>query len=106
MRWLVLLVVVAAASPSRAGGGPEVDAIVPVEPREHERLHFFDRRSHHVVPNMVSIDGKPYVCDADGKSFGDRDDFVAHLRSAHRVASGEIPDRIVVHGGKVHFIKP
>jgi hypothetical protein len=109
MRWLVVAVLIATTWTARAGdpaGGVGVDAIVPVDPHEHERLHFFDGSRHHLVPGAVSIDGKPYVCDADGKSFGGQDDFVAHLRSVHKVAPAAIPDRIVVRDGKVHFIKP
>ena len=107
MRWiLVALIVAATPTLARDGSGVDVDAIVPVDPHEHQRLHFFDRRSHHLVPNTVSIDGKAYVCDVDGKTFGDQDEFVAHLRSIHKIASSEIPDQVVVRDGKVHFIKP
>lgn len=95
-----------AAAPGTRGqsGGPRVDAIVPIPPTEHERLHFFGRRDHHRVPGTVTINKPPYVCDVEGLRFGDRDTFVAHLRSRHRLASADIPDLLVVHDGQVHFI--
>lgn len=105
MRALATALLVVALWAAARAGDVDVDAFVPVDPREHERLHFFDGRSHHLVPGTVSIDGKPYVCDPDGKSFSTQDEFVAHLRSTHRVAIDDIPDRIVVNDGKVHFIK-
>ena len=105
MRTLAVALLVAALwTPARAGD-VHVDAFVPVDPTEHERLHFFDGRDHHLVPGTVSIDGRPYVCDPDGKSFKGQDEFVAHLRSTHRMNPDDIPDRIAVYGGKVHFIK-
>jgi hypothetical protein len=96
----VLLATIAAAE-DRA---PRVDAIVPVPPTEHQRLHYFGRRDHHLVPGTVTIDRAPYVCDADGKQFTDRDAFVAHIRGAHRVPRARIHDRLVVHGDAVHFV--
>ena len=105
MRALAIALIVAAAWTAARAGDVDVDAFVPVEPREHERLHFFDGRDHHLVPGTVSIDGRPYVCDPDRKTFRDRDEFVAHIRSAHRVDPRDIYDRIAVYGGKAHFIK-
>jgi hypothetical protein len=105
MRALATALLVAATWTAARAGGVDVDAFVPIDPHEHERLHFFDGRGHHLVPGTVSIDGKPYVCDPDGKTFREQDEFVAHLRSAHRVAPEDVSDRIAVHGGKVHFIK-
>jgi hypothetical protein len=89
---------------TRGTGGPRVDAVVPIPPTEHERLHFFGRRDHHRVPGTVTIDKPPYVCDVDGERFTDRDAFVAHLRSRHRIASARIPDTLVVQDGQVHFL--
>lgn len=82
---------------------PRVEAIVPIEPREHERLHWFGRRDHHVVPGTVTINASPYACDLDQRRFRERDDFVAHLRVAHHADVDRIPDLLVVRDGVVHF---
>ena len=58
---------------------PPVEAIVPVPPTEHQRLHYFGQRRHHLVPGTVTINGAAYICDLDGKRFVNRDVFVAHL---------------------------
>jgi hypothetical protein len=81
-----------------------VEAIVPVDPYEHERLHFFGKRDHHVVPGTVTINAAPYVCDLDARRFREQDDFVAHLRTVHRADVDRIPDQLVVQDGIVHFI--
>ena len=83
---------------------PDVDVLVPVDPYEHERLHWFGKRWHHLVPGTVTINGDPYVCDLDRRRFADRDRFIAHLRIAHRVPPDQIPERIVVLDGCVHYI--
>src|SRR5579883_1887488 len=89
-RPIVLLAALALALPAAAEdprggrpGAPEVDVIVPLDPREHDRLHWFDGEPHHLAPGTVSIDAPPYVCDRDGRTFTDRDAFTAHLRRAH-----------------------
>src|SRR5947208_14324085 len=82
---------------------PGVEAIVPVEPEEHERLHYFGRRHHHLVPGTVTIDRPPYVCDVDGRQFTQGDDFVAHLRAVHHARPDEIPELLLVRDGVVHF---
>ncbi len=81
---------------------PEV--FIPVVPEEHQRLHYFGRRDRHVVPGAVSINRAPYRCDVDRKAFDDRDSFVAHLQTAHKTPLEEIPDRIVLRDGQVHFV--
>jgi hypothetical protein len=86
------------------GDGRSLDVIVPVPPHEHQRLHYFDRRPHHLVPGTVTINRAPYACDLDGRRFRERDDFVAHLRSAHRTPEAAISDRLVVRDGVVHFV--
>ena len=83
---------------------PPVEAIVPVAPIEHQRLHYFGRRHHHLVPGTVTINGAAYICDLDGKRFVDRDAFVAHLRTAHHTAPARIPDFLLVRDGRVHFV--
>lgn len=83
---------------------PDVDVIVPVDPHEHERLHYFGRRHHHLVPGTVTIDKAPYVCDLDRKKFTDREQFTSHLQRTHKVPPADIPDRLVVEQGVVHFI--
>jgi hypothetical protein len=108
LRALVMLAAFALALPAAAGeprGGrrPDVDVIVPLDPREHDRLHWFDGEPHHLAPGTVTIDVPPYVCDRDGRTFTDRDAFTAHLRRAHGVPAAEIPRRLVVEGGQVHF---
>jgi hypothetical protein len=90
----------AAEPPSRSS----VDVIIPVEPEEHQRLHYFGRRHHHLVPGTATINRAPYVCDVDTKAFRDRDEFVAHLRMAHGVPPETIPDRLLVREGVVHFL--
>ena len=98
------LAVAAACRADDARRAPEVDAIVPVPPYEHERLHFFGRRDHHLVPGTVTIDRAPYECDLDRRRFKSQDDFVAHLRTAHHAPVAKIPDALVVRDGVVHFI--
>jgi hypothetical protein len=83
---------------------PSVEAIVPVPPTEHQRLHYFGRRQHHLVPGTVTINRAAYVCDLDGKAFRDEDDFVAHVRTAHHTPPARIPDQLLVRDGRVHFI--
>ena len=82
----------------------QVDAVVPVPPYEHERLHYFGRRYHHLIPGTVTIGKTPYVCDRDEQRFGTQDDFVAHLRIAHHVPPETIPEELLVRDGEVHFI--
>ena len=101
---LLAVTAVVAAADDRARR-PDVDVIVPVPPYEHERLHYFGRRHHHLVPGTVTINAPPYVCDLDKLSFRDRDRFIAHLRRAHHVAPEAIPDRLLVLDGQVHFLK-
>lgn len=84
---------------------PDVDVVVPVDPHEHERVYWFGGRGRHVVPGSVTINTRdPYRCDVDGRRFPTEDEFVAHLRSAHRVPEERIPDQVVVRGGLVHFV--
>ena len=99
---LLLATVASAADP--LPGRPEVNVFIPVDPREHERLHYFDGQPHHLVPGTVTINGAPYHCDVDGKRFTDRDAFVAHLRSAHHVPPDRIPELLLVRDGRVHFV--
>jgi hypothetical protein len=104
---LAALCLLAAAVPGAAGDrgrSPDVDVLVPVEPYEHERLHYFGRRHHHLVPGTVTINREPYVCDLDGRRFTDREAFIAHLRVAHRVLPERIPDLLLVRDGRVHFL--
>ena len=103
----VAILVLTAALPVLAEGPrvrTDVDVVVPVAPTEHERLHYFGRRDHHLVPGTVTINGAPYVCDVDGRRFTDRDAFVAHLRATHGAPAARIPDLLVVRDGRVHFV--
>ena len=108
MRCLVVAAVLLAVALPVVADPPnrraEVDAIVPVPPYEHERLHYFGRRYHHLVPGTVTIGKTPYVCDLDEQLFRTQDDFVAHLRTVHRVPPESIPDRLLVDRGEVHFL--
>lgn len=79
--------------------------IVPLDPQEHQRLRYFGRRDHHLVPGTVTINRSPYVCDIDGKRFRERDEFVGHLRASHETPAHAIPDRLFVRDGVVHFLK-
>jgi hypothetical protein len=97
-------VLAVAAGAEDRSARPSVEAIVPVPPTEHERLHYFGKRHHHLVPGTVTINRPAYTCDLDGKSFRDEDDFVAHVRSVHHTPPAEIADQILVRDGRVHFI--
>jgi hypothetical protein len=81
----------------------DLDVVVPVDPHEHERLHWFGRDDHHVVPGAVTINRAPYVCDVEGKEFRRRDAFVAHLRLVHRLPPDRIRELVVLTGGQVRF---
>ena len=100
----LLLTVAALGAAEDRSEGPRVEAIVPVPPTEHQRLHYFGRRHHHLVPGTVTINRAAYVCDLDGKSFRDEDDFVAHVRTAHHTPPAKIPDQLLVRDGRVHFV--
>jgi len=100
---LVVAMALLAAADDR-GPSPRVEAIVPVPPTEHQLVHYFGRRHHHLVPGTVTINGTAYICDLDGKRFVDRDVFVAHLRTAHHTAPARIPDLLLVRDGRVHFV--
>jgi hypothetical protein len=105
--WLLALLVLAAALPAAADERrprADVEVVIPVVPFEHERLHYFGKHDHHVVPGTVTINGARYICDLDGTRYTDRDRFVAHLRSAHGAPAEAIPDRLVVVDGRVHFV--
>lgn len=117
VRLVVVLALLLGAAPARADGPaqgagadqasrprPDVDVVIPVEPYEHERLHWFGRRGHHLVPGTVTIDQEPYRCDVDKLRFRKEDEFVAHVRTAHRVPEDAIPGTLVVRDGLVHFI--
>lgn len=97
-----------AGEPGRHAGERErrgdVDVWVPVEPTEHERLHWFDGRPHGLVPRVVSVNKPPYVCDLDGRKFKTEDDFLYHLRSAHKLSWDDIGARLVVHDGQVRYL--
>jgi hypothetical protein len=101
---VVLAIGALSAAAGERGSDSSVDVIVPVVPEEHQRLHYFDRRQHHPLPGTVTINKAPWVCDLDGKRYRDRDEFIAHVRTAHRTRANEIADRIVVRDGVVHFV--
>ena len=100
----MFLALAVGAGAEERSGRPSVEAIVPVPPTEHQRLHYFGRRHRHLVPGTVTINRPGYVCDLDGKAFPDEDEFVAHVRTAHHRPAARIPDQIVVRDGRVHFI--
>lgn len=99
----------AAGGPDRprardAGRNPDVDVFVPVDPHEHERLHFFDGKPHGLVPRVIAVDKPAYVCGVEGRTFRTEDDFLFHLRSAHALSWDDIGTRLVVHDGQVHYL--
>jgi len=94
----------AGTSPGNSSARPRVDAVVPIPPTEHERVYYFGRPDHHLVPGTVTIDADPYICDAHRLRFKDRDDFVAHLRTAHGLPPEAIPEQLQVRDGRVHFV--
>src|SRR6266705_3004406 len=73
---MMLAVVAALAAADDRRLAARVEAIVPVPPTEHQRVHYFGRRHHHLVPGTVTINGAAYLCDLDGKRFVNRDVFV------------------------------
>ena len=85
-------------------GRVDLDVVVPIDPHEHERMHWFGRRDHHVVPGTVTINRAPYVCDAHQREFRTRDGFVGHLLKGHGLSIEQIPDALVVLRGVVHFL--
>jgi hypothetical protein len=101
---LVLVTLVLAAGADDRSAKPRVDAIVPVPPTEHQRLHWFGRRRQHGVPGTVTINRPGYVCDLDGTAFRDEDELVAHVRTVHRTPEAGIADRLLVRDGRVHFV--
>ena len=101
---LVVFVTGLATSAEQPRTRTDLDVIVPVPPYEHERLHYFGKRDHAAVPNTVTINAPPYECDVDHLVFRQRDDFVAHLRTAHDVAGNQIAGSVVVIDGRVHFV--
>ena len=102
---LLLAVCARADDPTAKPHAPDVDVVVPVDPHEHERVYWFGGRGHHVVPGTVTINTRdPYRCDVDGRRFPTEDEFVAHLKGAHRIPEERIPDAVVVRGGLVHFV--
>jgi hypothetical protein len=110
MRGILLLAAVAVAVAVGAedrvrdrGVRPEV--FIPIDPNPPP-MQYFGRGDHHVVPGTVTINRAPYRCDLDKRTFTDREAFVAHLRTSHRVATEDIPDRLVVLDGVVHFVLP
>ena len=101
------MLVIGAALLAAADGrrlAPPVEAIVPVPPTEHQRLHYFGRRHHHLVPGTVTINGAAYICDLDGKRFVNRDCLRGAPRTAHHTASARIPALLLVRDGRVHFV--
>ncbi len=101
---LTLALAISAAAEDTRRNGADVQVFVPVPPVEHQRLHYFGRQDHHLVPGTVTIDKPPYQCDLDGLRFTDRDRFVAHLRAAHHTPPEKIPDHLLVVEGQVHFV--
>jgi hypothetical protein len=92
------------AAPTTATANPRLDVVLPVPPVEHERLYYFSGGAHHLVPGAVSIDGPPYVCDLDHLTFADRERFVLHLRTVHRISPDRIRDGVMVVDGRVHYV--
>jgi hypothetical protein len=90
--------------PRRGRGG--IGVVVPVDPREHQRLQWFGRRDHQLVPGTVTINKAPYACDEHLLPFDEREVFIAHLRREHGLTPSEIPDRLLVEDGIVHFFEP
>jgi hypothetical protein len=95
-----------AAGPAAAAGDRrrDVDVIVPVDPTQREQLEWFDGRPHGLVPRVIAVNKAPYVCDADGRKYDTEDDFLYHLRRAHKLSWNDIGERLVVHDGQVHYL--
>jgi hypothetical protein len=98
----LLAVAVTGAADDRRRDRPETHVIVPVDPNEHERVHFF--RRHRGIPCSVTINRAPYVCDADRREFPDREAFFAHLQTEH--PGGPESTGLVVRDGQVHYVGP
>jgi hypothetical protein len=83
-------------------GRPDVTVLVPVPLPSAERSPGDAYRR--LIPGTVAINGAPYVCDLDDQRFTERDAFVAHLRAVHRTPVEQIPGRLLVLDGRVHFV--
>jgi hypothetical protein len=79
-----------------------VEVVVPIAPHD-PGVQWFGRRDHHAVPGTVTIDTRPYRCDVEGKSFDDREAFVAHKgRPSHAAGTDRRPRRRGRRPGPFH----
>ena len=97
-----LMLAVAARADDFGRRRPDVDVFVPIPPEGHERLYWSDGRPHHLVPGTVSINGKPYVCDLDGRPIpgltmqGANQEHGILAFAAQEEAAGDIAQRLPV----------
>jgi hypothetical protein len=98
----LLLVATLARADGGRRGRPEVTVIVPAPLPAAEGSP--DEAYRRLIPGTVTIGGAPYVCDVDEQRFTERDAFAAHLRGVHRTPVEQIPGRLLVLEGQVHFV--
>lgn len=87
------------------GANPSVDLLLPLDPSQLNPppLQFFDGQQHHQLPGTVTINGAPYICDVDRRTFRDGSEFAYHLQTAHGVPPAQVRSSVVVVDGRVHF---
>lgn len=88
--------------PHRADPHVYVPVPPPSDSYEDPGVRFFGRNRVE-VPGAVTVNAPPYVCDLDGRTFGDKQSFVTHLKTTHGSELRESADPFVVDEGQVHF---
>src|SRR5436309_12885529 len=86
---LMVAVALIAAADDRAPS-PRVEAIVAVPPTEHQRLHYFGRRHHHLVPGTVTINGATSTASASSTATP------SWRTSARRASPARMPGLLLV----------
>jgi hypothetical protein len=88
--------------PRRADPYVYVPVPPPSDVNQQRGVQFFGRNRVE-VPGAVTVNTPPYVCDPDGRTFDDKQSFVAHLRTTHDSELRESTAPFVVDAGQVHF---
>ena len=116
MRWLVGMITLAAigvsSMPALAGDvavrrrrAVRTDVWVNMDPKDYSTdVEFPFGGSHHAVPGVVSINGKPYRCVVHEQRFKERSHFVAHLRTGHGLTDDAISSAVIVDRNEVVYL--